>query len=84
MIKNKLKELLSELKNPKVRTVLVLDCKNRQSKLNYMLEIQTSMKHFKSMHQSNMEKIKDYTCEYLIVFDVKHNFIKRNFEIFEC
>ena len=68
MIKNKLKELLSELKKPKVQTALVLDykkknhCKTFHSSYDpsakLIVKIQTLMNHFKSMHQSILTKIK--------------------------
>ena len=65
-IKNKLKELLSELKKFKVQTILTLDYKKR----NYFKIFHWSTKliatnsdideAFKSMHQSIMTKIKNY------------------------
>ena len=63
IIKNKLKELLSELKKFKVQTILVLEHKKRNYKMFHSSakliasdsEIEVT---FKSMHQSIMTKIK--------------------------
>ena len=87
MIKNKLKEFLSELKKSKVQTLLVFDYK----KINDRKIFHSSAKlipsdsdideAFKSIHQSIMTKIKNYACEDWIVLDV---IIKHSIEIFEC
>ena len=59
MIKHKLEELLSELKKFKVQTVLVLDYKKRNdckifhSSANYLLVIQTLMKHSSKHYDKN-------------------------------
>ena len=87
MIKNKLKELLCELKKFIVQTVLVLDYK----KINDRKIFHSSTKliannsdideAFKSMHQSSLTKIKKYVCEAWIVLLV---IIKHSIKIFEC
>ena len=69
MIKNKLKELLSELKKFKVQTTLILEYKKRNYKIFHSSakliasdsEIEGT---FKSMHQSIMTKIKSSTNYY--------------------
>ena len=69
MIKNKLKELLSELKKFKVQTILVLEYKKRNYKIFHSSakliasdsEIEGT---FKSMNQSIMTKIKSSTNYY--------------------
>ena len=87
IIKSKLKELLSELKKFKVLTILVLDYKKRNDHkifhsstklIDSNLDINEA---FESMHQSIMTKIKNYTFEDWIVFDV---IIKHSIKIFEC
>ena len=80
MIKNKSKQLLGELKEFKVETVLVLDYK----KINDYKIFHSSAKliasdsdideAFKSMHQSIIAKIKYYACE---------KWIKHNINIYE-
>ena len=81
MIKNKLKELLSELKKFKVQIILVVECNKRNdSKIFHSctkliasdLDIDEA---FKSIHQSIMSKIKNYACEDWIGLDViiKHS-----------
>ena len=70
VIKNKLKELLSELKKFKVQTILVLDYKKRNdrkifhSSAKLIASDSDIDEAFKSMHQSIMTKIKDYGCYY--------------------
>ena len=69
MIKNKLKELLNELKKFKVQTILVLEYK----KINHRKIVHSCTKliasdsdidgAFNPMHQSNVTKIKHYICE---------------------
>ena len=65
MIKNKLKELLSELKKFKVQTILVLDNKKRNnhkifhSSPKLTASISDIDKAFLAMHQSIMRKIKN-------------------------
>ena len=75
MIKNKLKELLSEFKKFKVQTVLVLEYKKRNDRIIFHssatliasdLDIDEA---FIFMHQSNMTKIKNYACENWIDLD---------------
>ena len=69
VIKNKLKELLSELKNIKVQTILVLDYKKRndhkifQSSSKLINSDPDIDEAFKSMHQSIMSKIKNYASK---------------------
>ena len=64
VIKNKLKELLSELKKFKVQTILVLDYKKRNdrkifhSSAKLIASDSDIDEAFKSMHQSIMTKIK--------------------------
>ena len=87
VIKNKLDGLLNELKNFKVQTVLVLDCKKRNdckifhSSIKLIASDSDIDEAFKSMHQSIMTKIKSYACEDCIVLDV---IIKHSVKIFEC
>ena len=69
VIKNKSKELLSELKNIKVQTILVLDYKKRndhkifQSSSKLINSDPDIDEAFKSMHQSIMSKIKNYASK---------------------
>ena len=69
MIKNKLKELLSELKKFKVQTVLVLDYKKRNDRKILHSSIKSIASNsdideaFKFMHQSIVTKIKNYPCK---------------------
>ena len=87
MIKNKLKELLSKLKNFKVQTILVLDEKKRNDgRLLYsctkLIAINSDIDEaFKSMNQSIMAKIKNYAFKDWIVLDV---IMKHSIKIFEC
>ena len=66
MIKNKLKELLSELKKFKVNTILVLDYQKRNDPKIFhsstkLIASDTDIDDaFKSMHQSIMTKIRNY------------------------
>ena len=76
VIKNKLKELLSELKKFKVQTILVLDYKKRNdrkifhSSAKLIASDSDIDEAFKSMHQSIMTKIKNYAREDCIVFNI--------------
>ena len=69
IIKNKLKNLLSELKKFKVQTILVLDYKKRNnhkifhSKGKLIASNSDIDQAFKSMNQNIMTKIKNYACE---------------------
>ena len=87
MIKNKLKELLSELKTVKVQIVLVLDYKKRNDCKIFHSSTKLIANHsdideaFISIHQSIMTKIKNYACKDWIVLDV---IIKHSIKIFEC
>ena len=66
MIKNKLKELLSELKKFKVQIILVLEYKKRNDRKTIYLSAKLIASNsdideaFKSMHQSIMTKIKNF------------------------
>ena len=63
IIKNKLEELLSELKKFKVQTILVLDYKKRNNRKTFHLSAKLIASDsdideaFKSMHQSIMTKL---------------------------
>ena len=87
VIKNKLKELLIEVKNFNVQTILVLDYKKRNDrKIFYSCAKQIASdldieEAFKSMYRSIMTKIKNYASENCIVADV---IIKHRIKIFEC
>ena len=87
MIKNKLKELLSELKKFKVQTILVLDYQKRNNGKIFLSSAKLTASDsdidevYKSMHQSIMTKIKNYACEDWIVLDVIR---KHSTKIFEC
>ena len=85
--KSKLKELLSELKKFKVQTILVLAYKERNnhkifhSSAKIIASDSDTDEAFKSMHQSIMAKIKNYTCKDWIALDV---IIKHSIMIFDC
>ena len=87
MIKNKLKELLSELKKFKFQTILVLDYKKRNdckifhSSAKLIANDPDIDEAFKSMHQNIMTKIKKFACEDRIVLDL---IIKHSIKIFAC
>ena len=84
---NKLKELLSELKQFKVQTILALDykkkndCETYHSTAKVIASDSDINEAFKSIHQSIMTKIKTYACEDWIVLDV---IIKYSITIFAC
>ena len=86
MIKNKLKEFLSELKKFKVEAILIVDYKKRNdckifhSSAKVIASDSDIDEALKSIHQSIMTKIKNYVSEDWIVFDV---IIKRSIKIFE-
>ena len=86
MIKNKLKEFLSELKKFKVEAILIVDYKKRNdckifhSSAKVIASDSDIDEALKSIHQSIMTKIKNYVSEGWIVFDV---IIKRSIKIFE-
>ena len=69
MIKNKLKELLSELKKFKVLTILVLNSKKRNNSKIFHSGTKLTASNsyideaFISMHQRAMTKTKNYACE---------------------
>ena len=75
-IKNKSKELVSELKKFKVQTILVLEYKKRNnrktlhSSAKLIVSDSDIDKAFISMRQSIMTKINNYTIKDWIVFDV--------------
>ena len=87
MIKNELKEFLSELKKFKVQPVLVLDYeKGNHHKIlhsNAKLTANDSDtdEAFKPMRQNIMTKVKNYAREDWIVLDL---IIKHSIKIFEC
>ena len=87
IIKNKLKELFSELKKFKVQAILVLGYKKKDySKISHsstkLIASDTNIDEaFKSMHQSVMTKIKTNDCKDWIVLDA---IIKHSIKIFEC
>ena len=87
MIKNKLKELLSDLNNSKVQKILVLvykkrnDCKIFHSSAKLIATDSQIDEAFKTMHQSIMAKIKSYTSEDCVFLDV---IMKYSIKIFEC
>ena len=86
MIKNKLKELLSELKKFKVQAILVLEYKKRSNcKISYsstkLIASDSDIDEaFISMHQTIMTKIKNYAGEYWIILDIIRIFRIRIFE----
>ena len=77
----------SELKKFKVQTVLILDYKKRNdhkvfhSSTKLIASDSDIDEEFKSMHQSIMTKIKNYTCKDLILLDV---IVKHSTKLFEC
>ena len=87
MIKNRLKEILSELKTFKVHTILVFeyekrnDCKIFHSSAKLIASVPDIDEGFKSMHQSIMTKIKNYACKDWNALDL---IIKQSIKIFEC
>ena len=86
MIKSKLKELLSESKNFKVETILVLkykkrnDCKIFHSSTKLIASNSDIDEAFISMLQNIMTKIKNYASEGWFALDV---IIKCSIKIFE-
>ena len=87
MIRNKLKELLYELKKFKVQTILVLDYKKRNdrkvfhSSAKLIASDSDIDEAFESMHQSIMTKTKNCACKDWIVLNV---IIEHSNKIFEC
>ena len=84
MIKNKLKELLSDLKKFKIQTILVLDYKKRNDHdiLPKLIASDSDIDDaFDSRHPSIIIKIKNDVCEDWIVLDT---IIKHSIKIFEC
>ena len=87
IIKNRSKELLSELKKLKVQTILVLTYKRRNDSKIFHLSIKVIAsdsdidESFKSMHQSIMMKIKSSAAEYWKIIEI---IIQHSFKIFEC
>ena len=85
MIKNKLKELLSELKKFKVQNILILYYKKRNdhkifhSCTKLIASDSDIDEAFKSIRQSIMTKIKKYSCKSWIIVDV---IIKHSINIF--
>ena len=83
MIKNKLKELLSELKKFKVQTILVLDYKKRNnckifhSSTKLITSDSDIDEVYKSMYQSIMTIIKNYAREdWIVLYVIINNSIK--------
>ena len=87
MIKNKLKELLSELKTFKCNTISFLDnkkwndCKNFHSSAKLIASDSDIDEAFKSMHQRIITKIKNYASKNYIFLNA---IIKYIINIFEC
>ena len=87
LIKNKIKELLNEMKKFKVQAILFLDYKKRNdhkilySNANLIASDSDIDEAFKSMHQNIMTKIKSYASEDYIVFDV---IMKHSIKLFGC
>ena len=86
MIKNKLKELLSELKKFKIQKLVLEykkrnDCKIFHSSGKLIVIDSDIDKAFKPMHKSIMIKMENSASEDWIVLDV---IIKHNIKIFEC
>ena len=87
MIKNKLKELLIQLKKFKVQTILVLDYKKRNDRKifhsNARLIASNSdiAEGFKSRQQSIMTKIKNSASKNRTVIET---ILKHNIKIFGC
>ena len=87
MIKNKFKELLSELKKFKVQTILVLEYKKGNDRKIFHSSVKLIgsdsdiEESFKSMHKSIMTKIKNSASEDWTVLDVM---IKHSIKIYEC
>ena len=85
MIKNKLKELFSELKKFKVKKILFLqhkkrnDCKIFHSSVK-LIACDSEIDEV-SMHQYIITKMKNYACEDWIVVDL---IIKHSINIFAC
>ena len=79
--------MLSESKNFKVQTILVLeykkrnDCKIFHSCTKLIASDPVIDEAFKSIHQRIVTKIKIYACEDWIALDV---IIKHSIKIFEC
>ena len=76
MIKNKLKELLAELKKFQVQTILGLDYKKENAQKTFHPSPKLTASDsgndqtFKFIHQSVMIKIKNYACKDRFALDV--------------
>ena len=87
MTKNKLKELLNEIKKFKVQAILVWDYKKRKdskifhSSAKLIASDSDIDEAFKSMHWIIMTKMKNYAWKDWIVLDV---IIKHSIKIFKC
>ena len=87
IIKNKLKELLSELKKFTVQTILFLEYQKRNNRRIFhsnakLIASDSDIDEaFKSKHQSIMSTMKNYAGEDWIVVDM---IIKHSIKIFEC
>ena len=79
--------MLSELKKFKAQTILILNYKKRNdhkifhSSAKLIASDSNIDEAFKSMHQSIMTKVKNYTSKDCIVLDVV---IKYGIKIFQC
>ena len=79
--------MLSELKNFKVQTILVLDYKKRNDRNIFYSSAKLITNNsendgaFKSMHQRVMTKIKDYAGKDSIVMDM---IVKHSIKTFKC
>ena len=86
MIKNKPKKILSELEKFKFQEIIVLEYKKRNDhKIFYFSTKLTASdseidEAYKSMHQSIMTKMENYTCEDWTVLEV---IIKYSIKIFK-
>ena len=82
-----MKEFLSELKNFKVQTILVLDYKKRKDRKIFhssakLIAIDSDIDEaFKSLHQNIVTKIKNYASKDQIILNV---IIKHSVKFFEC
>ena len=87
MIKNKLKELLSELKKFKIQAILVLEYKKRNDRKIFLSSAKLIASDsdideaFRSMHQSIMTKIKNSASKDWIVSETTG---KHSVKIFKC
>ena len=87
MIKNKLKELLSEVKKFKVQKILILEYKKKNHHKIFHSSVKLNAsdsdndEEFISIHQSIMARIKNYADKDWIAFYV---IIKNNIKVSQC